>query len=246
MVRLVEGEDFTEQPPDATGLAETFATIARALLGEPSVEGTLQRIVDTAVETVPGCDHAGISLVERRRISTTAASDAVPGEVDAIQYETDSGPCLDAIREHEAFLVDDLLEESRWPDFARRAAESTGVRSVLSLRLFAEQDTMGGLNLYAREPAAFDLHAQAIGAVFAAHAAVALSSSRREANLERALETRDLIGQAKGILIAHQHMTANEAFDALRRASQHLHLKLHDVADRVVFTGEIPTQIDEH
>ena len=227
-------------------LAETFATIARALLGEPSVDQTLQRIVDTAVTTIPGCDHAGISLVERRRVSTAAASDEVPETVDSIQYEADSGPLLDAIHEQEVLLVDDLVDETRWVEFSQRAVDATGVRSVLSLRLFAERDTMGALNLYSRSPNAFDEEAQAIGVVFAAHAAVALSSSRREANLERALESRDVIGQAKGILIAQRQMTADEAFEALRHAARNLNLKLRDVADRVVYTGELPTGVDEH
>ena len=241
-------EEQIQEPQQAPmELAEAFADLARLLLNEQSLDATLQRIVDTAVKTVPGCDHAGISLIERRRsISTAAASDEVPHAVDAIQYETSSGPCIDAIREHAAFFVDDLREEPRWPEFSARANEATGVRSVLSLRLFAEEDTMGALNLYSKEPHAFDEDAQAIGAVFAAHAAVAISGGQREANLEKALESRDLIGQAKGILIANRQMTADEAFDALRRASQHLNLKLRDVADRVIFTGEIPDRAEEH
>ena len=241
----MEGEELIERPSDSMDLAESFAVIARALLAEPSADAVLQRIVDTAVETVSGCDHAGISLVERRSVVTAAASDEVPETVDVIQYETGSGPLVDAIREHEAFLVDDLRLEDRWPQFSQRATEATGVRSVLSLRLFAEQDTMGALNLYSKEPDAFGKEAQAIAAVFAAHAAVAMSSSRREANLERALESRDVIGQAKGILIAHQQMTADEAFEALRQASRNLNVKLRDVADRVVYTGELPTRSEE-
>ena len=242
----MEGEEPGERQQAPLELAETFAEVALALLSEPDLDRTLQRIVDTAVKSVPGCDHAGISLIERRRITTRAASDEVPHAVDAIQYETDSGPCLDAIREHQAFFVDDLREETRWPDFATRATDATGVRSALSLRLFADDDTMGALNLYSKQPDAFDEEARAIGAVVAAHAAVAISGKRREANLELALVSRDAIGQAKGILIAQQQMTADEAFDALRRASQHLNLKLRDVADRVIFTGEIPTSIEEH
>ncbi len=241
----MEGEELIERPSDSMDLAESFAVIARALLAEPSADAVLQRIVDTAVLTVPGCDHAGISLVERRRIATAAASDEVPETVDSIQYETGSGPLVDAIREHEAILVDDLRAEDRWPEFSQRATEATGVRSVLSLRLFAEQDTMGALNLYSKEPDAFGTEAQAIAAVFAAHASVAMSSSRREANLERALESRDVIGQAKGILIANGQLTADEAFEALRQASRNLNVKLRDVADRVVYTGELPTRPEE-
>jgi putative methionine-R-sulfoxide reductase with GAF domain len=119
-------------------LAETFAEVARALLGEDDVQATLLKITALAVETIDGCDHAGISLVEGRKIGTPAASDDVPVQVDAIQYETDQGPCLDAIREHETFRIDDLAREDRWPNFSQRAAQDTGVASMLSYRLFAQ------------------------------------------------------------------------------------------------------------
>ncbi|MDP9070733.1 MAG: GAF and ANTAR domain-containing protein [Actinomycetota bacterium] len=221
--------------PRGAELAETFAEIARDLLSADSVEGTLQRIVDRAVETIEGCDHAGVSLVQPKGISTPAASDEVPPGVDAIQYETDEGPCIDAIKEHEVFRAPDLLEEEeRWPKFASRVTAETGVRSMLSFRLFDEAHTLGALNLYSKEVGAFDDAAQAIGAVFAAHAAVALSSAQREEHLEKALESRDVIGQAKGILMARQDVTSDEAFDMLRRASQRLNVKLREVATQLV------------
>ena len=235
-----------EHPPGPMELAETLAEVARGLLSEPDLDRTLERIVDMAVKTVPGCECAGISLVERRSITTRAASGDVPHAVDAIQHETNSGPCLDAIQRHEVFVTDDLRAEARWPEFSERVTEATGVRSVMSVRLFAEDDTMGALTLCSTSPSAFDEESTAVAAVFAAHASVAISASRREENLEKALASRDLIGQAKGILMAQQLMSADEAFDALRSASQHLNLKLRDVADRVILTGEIPTRTEQH
>jgi hypothetical protein len=99
-------------------LAEIFASVARQLQAEgSSVQATLDRMVQLAVETIDGCDHAGISLIEGRKISTPAATDNIPVLVDAIQYETDEGPCLDAIRKHEVFQTDDLSRERRWPKF---------------------------------------------------------------------------------------------------------------------------------
>jgi GAF domain-containing protein len=236
--------DSDGEPQDAMELAEAFAEIARALLSEPGLDEVLQHIVDSAVKTVPGCESAGISFIERRRITTAAASDEVPRQVDHVQYETDQGPCLDAIREHAVFVVDDLREEPRWPAFAERAADETGVRSMLAVRLFAEADTLGALNMYSMRPVGFGDDSRAVGAVFAAHAAVAISSSQREENLQKALQSRDVIGQAKGILIAHEHMTADEAYAALKQASQHLNLKLREVADRVVYTGVLPPEAD--
>ena len=105
--------------------------------------------------------------MQGRQISTPAASDDVAVQVDAIQYEVGDGPCLDAIREHETFRIDDLAGEDRWPAFSGRAAEETGVNSILSFRLFADGDTIGALNLSSKQPGAFDDEALAIGSVFA-------------------------------------------------------------------------------
>jgi GAF domain-containing protein len=232
----VAGEEQTTSIAD---LAETFAEVARALRAEGSVKATLDRIVELAVTTVEGCEHAGITLVEQGTVRTPAASDDVPAVVDAVQYETGEGPCLDAIREHEVFQTDDLLNEPRWPNFSRRAAEASGVASMLAYRLFIEADTMGALNLYSKQKYAFDGEDRAVGSIFAAHAAVALSAARHQDQLEQAIETRDLIGQAKGILMARQDVTADQAFDMLRRGSQRLNIKLRELA-RQVAGGESP------
>ena len=217
----------------SVALAQTFAEIARVLLAETDVQATLDKICRLAVATVDGCDHAGITMVKGREISTLAASDDVPRHVDAIQAEVDEGPCVSAFREHETFRTDDLRTEDRWSRFSHRAAQETGVVSMLSLRLFIEEDTIGALNLYSKEKAAFDDDALAVGSVFAVHAAVAASGAQHHEHMEQAVQTRDVIGQAKGILMAQQNVSADEAFDMLRRASQRMNLKLRAVAERV-------------
>lgn len=219
-----------EHPSD---LAETFAELARSLRAEGSVEATMDRIVKLAVQTIDGCDHAGISLVQGRAITTTAASDDVAVAVDAVQYQAGEGPCLDAIREHEVFTTEDLRQEQRWPNLSARAVEVSGVLSMLSFRLFIEEDTMGALNLYSRTEAAFDTDDATVGSVFAAHAAVALSAALKQQQLEEAVQSRDIIGQAKGILMAREQVTADEAFDMLRRGSQRLNIKLRELAGRI-------------
>lgn len=220
-------------PPHFGELAETFAKVARLLRSEQSVQATLDKIVELAVRTIDGCDHAGVTFVESGKMRTPAASDDVPRLVDAIQYAAGEGPCLDAIRVHEVFQTDDLRQEDRWPSFARRAADETGVISMLCYRLFIEVDTMGSLNLYSKAQAGFDAEDYAVGSVFAAHAAVALSAANRQDHLEKAIETRDVIGQAKGIIMARQHVSADEAFEILRRGSQRLNRKLRDVAEEL-------------
>ena len=220
--------------------AEEFADLARALLEEGDVEHTLQKIVDMAVETVDGCDYAGISLLKGTKGSTPVASDEVVRAVDAIQYETGEGPCLDAIRDHEVFETGDMAREHRWPHFATQAHAATGVTSMLCFRLFVAGDTLGALNLYSKAEDAFDEHSRAVGVVFAAHAAIAMSTAIHEEQMDEALASRDLIGQAKGILMAREGVNADEAFDMLRRASQRLNLKLRDVAGGIVDRSRAP------
>jgi transcriptional regulator with GAF, ATPase, and Fis domain len=225
-------------------LAEVFADIARQLEAEISPERTQGRVTRAAVATVGGCDHAAISIVRRQgEVKTVAPTDVVPTLVDAIQYETGEGPCLTAIYEHATYLIDDLADDRRWPAFGRRAAEETGVRCMLSFRLFLRGDTIGALNLYSRRAAAFDEHDSAVGTVLAAHAAVAMAAAvehERAEQLEAALGSSREIGMAMGVLMSRGRTSQDEAFDLLRRASQHLNRKLRDVAADVIETGELP------
>jgi GAF domain-containing protein len=217
--------------------ATAFASVARELASSRDFQGVLEHIVELAVEHVPHCEYAGISRIERRKISSPASSDEVPKVVDAIQAEVDEGPCLDAIREHEVFRTGDLAHETRWPRFSRRAYEETGVASVLSFRLFVEEDTMGSLNLYSKQLDAFDETDVALGSVFAAHAAVAMASSWREASLEQKSDARGAIGTALGIIMARSNVGETEAFDLLRSASQRTNVKLSILADEIVHSA---------
>jgi GAF domain-containing protein len=234
----------TEEPAD--DLARTFAGIARELQAEDTPELVQQRVTRTAVDAVEGCDHAGISLISRHgEIRTVAATDDVPLKVDAVQYEVGQGPCLNAIDQHETFLIVDLATDERWPSFSRRAAAETGVHSMLSFRLFVDGDdgTIGALNLYSRRPGAFDEHDSAVGTILAAHAAIAVQAARSEEradHLEEAVRSNREVGMAMGILMASGRSTQEQAFAALRRASQHLNRKLRDVAADVVETGRLP------
>jgi GAF domain-containing protein len=227
-------------------LAQTFAGIARELQAEDTPEDVQRRVTRAAVDIMHGCDHAGISLISRHgEINTVAATDEVSLRVDAIQYEVGQGPCVNAIAEHETFLIDDLTTDERWPPFSHRAAAETGVHSMLSFRLFVDGDdgTIGALNLYSRRPGAFDEHDRSVGTILAAHAAIAVQAARnkeRAEHLEEAVRSNREVGMAMGILMASGHATQEQAFAALRRASQHLNRKLRDVAAEVVETGRLP------
>jgi transcriptional regulator with GAF, ATPase, and Fis domain len=227
----------------AIELASAFSEVARSLTSEGDVDSTLDRICSLAVQTIEGCESADISLATRSGVTSRRRTGEVPQIIDQIQSETQEGPCVDAIVHHEVFVTGDLPGESRWPAFARQAHEAAGVTSILSFRLYLEEDTLGALNLYSSMADAFDAHAVEVGLVYATHASVAMATARHEAQMDEALRGRDVIGQAKGILMSLRGFTEAEAIDALTAASQHLNVKLRVIADQVAFTGDLP---DDH
>ena len=156
-----------------------------------------------------------------------------------MQEEVGEGPCLETAFDQHTVLVPDLATDERWPRFSRRAAE-LGVRSMLSFQLYVEGDNLGALNLFSRSADAFDDRSVLVGELFAAHAAVAYSAAQRESVLERALASRELVGQAQGILMERGRLTADQAFAALQRTSQERNVKLAEVARRLVETGDLP------
>lgn len=226
-------------------LATTFAEVARALLAEPELEVILRKIVAVAVAEIDTCESAGIELIEKRVIRPVAASSAVARRISEVQNAVGEGPCLSAIEEHETFRTNDLERDERWPKFAELAQAETDVRSILGFRLFAEEDTMGALNLYSSRPNAFGGDDLAIGSILAAHAAIAMSWAREREYMQAAIQSRDLIGQAKGLLMARRNITGDEAFELLRDASQRLNVKVHQVAERVVDPSEPEIAFDD-
>jgi transcriptional regulator with GAF, ATPase, and Fis domain len=222
---------------------ERLAAIARKLVNEPDVEHTLQLVVELAAAHLQAEVYASVSLVrQRRQVQTPAASDERALRADQLQYELGEGPCLDAIWAQETVEVDEMTNEERYPAWSRRVAEETGIRSSLSCRLFTDEDSLGALNLYSPRPQAFDEDARGKGLVFAAHAAVALRSAQDKQSLRIAMTTRNLIGQAQGILMERFKMTAEQAFAVLARVSQQTNVKLRDVAQRLIDTGQTPGQ----
>lgn len=191
------------------------------------------------METVRGARYAGISeVLGRRRIETRAATADVVTAIDRAQYESGQGPCLQAIREHETIRMPDMTTESRWPDFLGRAV-GLGVRGMLSFQLYVERDNLGALTLYAEEPHAFTDESEYVGLLFASHAAVAMIGAKQRQHKDQALLMRDLIGQAKGILMERHRVTADQAFLLMVEASQRTNTKLAEIAKRLTESGEL-------
>lgn len=220
-------------------IAETLAALARDLEEHDDPDTMLAAIVSAAVAMVPGTDEGSISVVlGRRRVMSEAPTSDLPRLVDAVQEEVQQGPCLDAVYEQQTVRIPDMSVERRWPLFASRAAE-LGAASMLALQLWVEGDNLGALNLYASTPGAFTDDSEQLGLLVAAHAAVAYIGARKQTDAARALLHRDLIGQAKGILMERYQISADRAFLLLTRISQNSNRKLHQVAVELVETGTI-------
>jgi hypothetical protein len=213
--------------------AAAFARISQELLAEPEVEHTLQEVVDLAVESIDGCDFAGISMRRGSRVETAAASDPLVNQLDGWQYELREGPCRDAVFVDDVYVIEDMNSEDRWPNWAPKAA-SLGVQSALSVRLATQKDVVGGLNLYSKTLVAYDQDQILTASIYAAHAANAIAATGQIGGLNTALQTRHKIGIAQGLLMQRYELDEDQAFQFLRRISQDANVKLHDVATKVI------------
>jgi hypothetical protein len=230
-------------------LVASFAQLARQLFDSEELSDVLPQVVKFTVDAVAGCDWASITLCRHGRAVDAVASNAVAAELDDLQFATEIGPGPEAMHSENPVYVPALAESPRWPVLAATAGQ-LGVTSVLSYGLFAHRpaqwSTLGAFTLYSATPDAFSDEDQDVGSILAAYVSVAVAMAhrrdevdRREAALHRGLSTRDVIGQAKGILMERQHLSAGDAFDLLRGVSQRLNRKLADVAQHLADTGEI-------
>ena len=163
----------------------------------------------------------------------------MPLLLDHLQQKLGDGPCVNAARRQSIVQIDDTRQDGRWPDFAADAA-SLGVRSMLCVPLWVDERCLGALSLYADQAAAFtDLHGR-VTTLLATFAALALAEAQRAEQMHAALINRDVIGQAKGILMERHHITADAAFGYLTRISQAENTKLAAIAAQLVATGELP------
>lgn len=223
-------------------LATSLAHMARELLTYDSVESTLTGISEHAVARVEGCDEASVMVLDgKRRLTTVAATGEVPRESDRIQAKLSEGPCFDAAdQEVEVFRVADMgASGDRWPNYAPQARE-LGIGSMLGFLLFTTEENLGALNLYSEQPNAFTKRSEQVGWIFASHGAVAFAGARNDAQLHEALATRQGIGEAMGIVMSRYKVSEDQAFAVLRRISQGRNVKLREIAQEVVSTGEIP------
>jgi hypothetical protein len=239
-----EDTELRRRRGDFGPLAAQFAALAARLFSAGTAADVLDRVVYAAAGLVPEADFASITLRKgKNEFETPVSTDALATLLDEVQYRTGEGPCVDATRHNgDGIAADHDLPNSRqWPRFGPAAAD-LGVRSVVCFGLLPNNPTprLGAWNLYSREPSALAGVDRDVGLLLAAHAGAALAAARsleaadlRAASLERALLSRDVIGQAKGMLMAQRGITAEEAFDVLRSTSQNLNIKLAHIAEAI-------------
>jgi GAF domain-containing protein len=228
--------------PDPSGhVSEVAQDLQQILLGAAGVEEFLGEVAQRAARTVTGVLACGVTVQATPRSRPLGAtSDEFARRMDEIQYDVDDGPCLTCLREGAVVVVADVATDARWPAFSRRG-RAEGARSSLSVPLRLQGRAIGALNLYSREPQALSEEDLARASRFADQAAGAVAIALRLADreehsrhLEAALTSRSTIDQALGILMGQRRITANQAFDVLRRLSQRANVKLRDIAAALI------------
>jgi GAF domain-containing protein len=215
--------------------------LSRVMLAGRSLEDVLTEIVAIASRGIPGAESTSITLVKGEKAFTAAHFGEMALAADELQYQEGGGPCMDAGRGNVVLRVDDMRTEERWPDYVPRVLE-TGVRSSLSVPLPYQGSSIGALNVYSTQPSAFSgpesleagLEVAETVAVAVANAESHWQLGEQARNMRLAMDSRAVIEQAKGVLMAQRKVDADVAFEILREASQRYNRKLRDIAVGIV------------
>lgn len=236
-------EKLMDQRPTGE-ISRTVNSLAELRFSELTLDSLLGHIGRFGVEVLEGWEAAGTSLVEGDRVATFGMTDDRVRDIDQAQYDQGIGPCVDAIMNSDSFYYDGTDVEPRWRQFAE-AAGSEGIYSVLSVPLQLDGETVGALNFYSGERDALRPGQREEALLFASQAAVSIANvkelvdSRAQADqLGAALQTRTMIGQATGLLMAQESLSSEEAFQKLVRVSQSANVKLREIAQRYVEAWE--------
>src|SRR4051794_11189333 len=229
--------DAAPPPPDPH---KAFAELSKIMLGAEPLDAVLTRIAEMAKRTIPEVAEASVTLIRDGQVSSVVFTGSLAVDLDERQYEAGFGPCVDAAASGATIAIPDTVSNSDYPDFAR-AARRRGINATLSVGLPVEQRTIGALNLYNSSGEPFDDASAELARAFASYAAVAVanagvyaSTQELARNLQRALTSRAIIDQAKGILMAQHRLTADDAFELLSQRSQRDNRKLRELAADIV------------
>jgi hypothetical protein len=224
-------------PGEVDSTHQRIAQVVQDLYGRPDADSdtVIAELAEHAAVEIPGAQYAGVTVTRNaKQIDTPAATHKWPVLLDEIQQRHREGPCLTAAWEEKTIHVANLETDERFPLYARDALEQTPIKSVMAFQMWVAGETMGALNVYAETANAFGPASRAIGLVFAAHSSVAWNAARRDEQFKKALGSRDVIGQAKGMLMERYGVDAFQAFDLLRKLSQDSNTPLFEIAADLV------------
>jgi GAF domain-containing protein len=219
---------------------EAFAELSKIMLGAQPLAATLARIAELAKQTIPGAADVSVTLMQEGRVSSVAFTGPLASGLDERQYEAGFGPCMEAAISGKTIAIDDTANSDTYPDFGRVAAHH-GITHTMSIGLPVEQRTVGALNIYGSDGLPFDQSTAEMATTFASYAAVAVanvavyaSTATLAGHLQKALDSRAVIDQAKGILMRENHYSADAAFDELVRRSNDSNRRLRQIAQDIV------------
>lgn len=223
-------------PPEdnlAASLESAMRELTTAFARPASVEDTLSRVTAMAVELVHNVDYADVMLIDGDEFRSIAPTATLVTELDRVQLRHQQGPCLEAAVADSMVRSADLRQDERWPQFCSAAVE-LGIHSVLSFQLYFHRRGFGALNVLSTRPNAFDMQAEVTLAMLATHAAITIIANDKETQFQSALASRDVIGQAKGIIMERYQIDASRAFSLLTKLSQESNTPLRVIAQRLV------------
>jgi hypothetical protein len=220
-------------PPEG---AEPFTALAELVHAGSDTDDVLTAICRTAVEIIPGADHACISILEAdEQLRTLAANDEVAAQMDKLESEAHEGPCLDSIESDSVQHDTDIRKDTRWPRLTELTLSRTPVRGMLGYQLL-EDSRRAAFNVFSDTPGALTKESVDVGAVLAAFTSVALAAAEQRATAEHlraGLASNRVIGKAIGLLMAAHKVSDEEAFEILRAASNRTNTKLATVAAKI-------------
>ena len=229
-----------DRPDELLGLPAAVRALAGIMVGDADPAAVLQRTCQVAKDVITAAADISVTMIDQRTPRTVASSGELATTVDERQYELGAGPCLQAARDGVAVVVSDAGKEARWPGYGQAALEA-GVRGSMSVPLAVDGNVVGALNVYSTRTASFDEAAVDTAADLARYAGMVLNATdgfHRATTLveqmQQAMESRAVIEQAKGIVMAQRRCAADEAFEALVRISQESHRKLREIAEALV------------
>lgn len=218
-------------------LVAAFDEITASLTSASDLTDTFTRVAATAERTIDGCHAASVSMMERHGFVTKACTDEVARRGDLIQYEAGEGPCLSAATEQSVVYTPQMRMDHRWPVSASRLVAELGVGSMLSARLSFEEhrsETLGSINLYSMRENAFGEQDQILVVLLASLTSVVAHHARVRTDLEEGMVSRQVIGEAVGIVRAQHAASSEEAFRLLVTASNRMNVKLRIIAEQLV------------